>query len=69
MAKVIVDVPTEKFSAFISLIRKIGLSKHAIQSKMNEPAFTAVVKKWTSSVSGQFGPGSWEANCNELEFE
>lgn len=72
MATVILDVPSEKVSSFMSMIVKLGLNKHSISSglsgkkhavKKSNVNTTHYSNNWNTTVS------NWDFNKNQLEFE
>ncbi len=79
MARVILDVPSEKMSSFVRMVMQLGIDKHSISSNFNgseEPAPTPAprqqregffsgnrLRSFTSKLL------DWDRNRNELEFE
>jgi hypothetical protein len=73
MARVILDVPSEKMGSFIRAIMQLGIEKHAISSEREaaesarpgrESLFSGKrFKDFTSKLL------DWDRNRNELEFE
>lgn len=65
MAKVILDIPTEKMSTFLKLVLQLGISDNAIQSKSNmKPNKKDLLAQISSHLLFD-----WEFFSNELEFE
>ena len=65
MAKVILDIPTEKMSTFLKLVLQLGISDIAIQSKSNmKPNKKDLLAQISSHLLFD-----WEFFSNELEFE
>jgi hypothetical protein len=73
MARVILDVPSEKMGSFIRMIMQLGIDKHSISSEREvtetarperEKFFSR--KNFASFTSKLF---DWDRNRNELEFE
>lgn len=73
MARVILDVPSEKMGSFIRAIMQLGIDKHAISSEREvaesarperESIFSG--KRFKNFTSKLF---DWDRNRNELEFE
>jgi hypothetical protein len=73
MARVILEVPTEKMQPFLQLITKLGLEKHAIASgyDSNEIKRSTGLKKYQpfKLFAEKFLLFDWEFFSNELEFE
>lgn len=75
MARVILDVPTEKMQSFIQLIMKLGIDKHSIASQQQPDKHSSL--RTSSSKPGKrvrlfrdkFLLFDWEFFSNELEFE
>jgi len=73
MARVILDVPSEKMGSFIQAMMSLGIDKHAISSESEPPQ---QVKKGKDGIfSGKAFSNftaflfDWDRNRNELEFE
>ena len=73
MARVILDVPSEKMGSFIRMIMQLGIDKHAISSEREvtessrperESLFSG--RRFKNFTSKLF---DWDRNRNELEFE
>jgi hypothetical protein len=73
MARVILDVPSEKMGSFIRAIMQLGIDKHSISSEREatasarperESIFSG--KRFKNFTSKLF---DWDRNRNELEFE
>lgn len=71
MARVILDVPSEKIRSFLHLISKLGIEKHSISSSFFLKKKGKLSDQEVSyKISHQRLPGySWEFFKNELEFE
>jgi hypothetical protein len=71
MARVVLDIPTEKIPGFIQLILKLGIDKHAISSSLSEKKDFPKTKisKPFRLFSQKFLLFDWEFFSNELEFE
>lgn len=80
MARVILDVPTEKMSSFVRLVMQLGIDKHSISSNFDgreEPAPTPSSRQRESFFAGTGNRirsftsklFDWDRNRNELEFE
>ena len=71
MARVILDVPTEKMQPFLKAILNLGLDHHAIHSdharRHNQPLSER--KNFLKHFSGPFLLFDWEFFSNELEYE
>ena len=65
MAKVKVDIPTDKMQSFIQAIVNLGLDTSAVLTKRYRKTMTQQ-KKISNSLKKFFG---WEYFSNELEFE
>ena len=65
MAKVKVDIPTDKMQSFIQAIVNLGLDTSAVLTKRYRKTMTHQ-KKLSDSLRKFFG---WEYFSNELEFE
>ena len=69
MARVILDVPSEKMGSFVRMIMQLGIDKHSIGSDNDSaPArqkenFSDKLRSFTSRIL------DWDRNRNELEFE
>lgn len=74
MARVILDVPSEKMGSFIRAIMQLGIDKHSISSEREAAAASARPereslfsgKRFKNFTSKLF---DWDRNRNELEFE
>jgi len=73
MARVILDVPSEKMGSFIRAIMQLGIDKHAISSQKEaaenaRPARESIFsgKRFRNFTTKLF---DWDRNRNELEFE
>ena len=73
MARVILDVPSDKMGSFIRAIMQLGIEKHSISSEretaqtlrpQRESLFSG--KRFRNFTSKLF---DWDRNRNELEFE
>jgi len=72
MAKVIIDMPSEKIQPFIQLIVKLGIERSAIisgQTEMLPEPVSDVPFKPLILFSERFVLFDWEFFSNELEFE
>jgi len=72
MARVILDVPSEKMKSFIQLISNLGLEKHIIPSGFDSAEVKKnVFKKYKPlhDFRQQFHLFDWDFFSNELEFE
>jgi hypothetical protein len=69
MAKVILDIPTEKITSFLHLITKLGIYEHAISSQANANIPTATINQNLRKLTSKFLLFDWEFFYNELEFE
>lgn len=70
MARIILDVPTEKIKLFIELLMRLGIDKHSIASSFDEEHLKQLQKgKIYRSLAKNFKLPGWEFFCNELEFE
>ncbi|MBY0347889.1 MAG: hypothetical protein GTN67_12965 [Hydrotalea flava] len=72
MARVIVDVPSEKVQPFIELILQMGLDKHTIASDLTEiqnDTEATLVPKPLCLFKEKYLLFDWEFFSNELEFE
>lgn len=68
MAKVILDVPSEKMSSFVKAILSLGLDNHNISAaKFDEPKLSDKIKGGLNNFTRKYF--GWEMNRNELEFE
>lgn len=73
MARVILDVPSEKMGSFIRAIMQLGIEKHAISSQ-KEAGGTARPERESIFSGRRFRNFTsrlfdWDRNRNELEFE
>ena len=73
MARVILDVPSEKMGSFIRAIMQLGIEKHAISSE-REAASSARPERESLFSGKRFKNFTtklfdWDRNRNELEFE
>lgn len=75
MARVILDVPSEKMGSFIRAIMQLGIDKHSISSENERLAAEANRTERESIFSGKRFKNftakllDWDRNRNELEFE
>jgi hypothetical protein len=72
MAKVILEVPSEKMQPFLQLITKLGLEKHSIASGKDSTELKRKnLKNYKPfrSFAQKFLLFDWEFFSNELEFE
>ena len=68
MAKVILDVPSEKMSLFVKAMLSLGLQEHNISTTTaEEPNFTDKIKGRFKNFTRKYL--GWEMNRTELEFE
>lgn len=73
MARVILDVPSEKMGSFIRAMMNLGIEKHSISSDAEMAESPAAEKE--SLFSGKRFKHftarllDWDRNRNELEFE
>ncbi len=66
MARVILDVPSEKMRPFLQSILSLGLDKHSVSSeKFPKKKPLAAFKNFTD----KYLLFDWEFFCNELEYE
>ncbi len=66
MAKVILDVPTDKMQSFIKAVLRLGIDSHAINSNRGKKRrLSDSLKK----ISSSFILFDWEFFSNELEYE
>lgn len=66
MAKVILDIPSDKIHPFLQAVVKLGIKDNRVQSKVNN--LTVVPKMFPIHFS-KFLLFDWEFFSNELEFE
>jgi hypothetical protein len=68
MARVILDIPSDKIHSFLQAVIKLGIKDNAIRSKINE---TPSLKKSFLPVQHitKFLLFDWEFFSNELEYE
>jgi len=71
MARVVLDIPSDKVAGFIQLILKLGIDKHAISSSLSEGAEVVKEKAYKpfQLFSQKFLLFDWKFFSNELEFE
>jgi len=72
MARVILDVPSEKMKSFIQLLSNLGLDQHSITSGFDSAEVKkSMFKKYKPlhNFRQQFLLFDWEFFSNELEFE
>jgi len=69
MAKVVLEVPTEKMQPFLQLVANLGLDKHAIASKHSDDSQLTTERNFFKKLSSKFLLFDWEYFNNELEFE
>ncbi len=71
MARIVLDIPSDKVPGFIQLILKLGIDKHAISSSLSERTEAANAKAYKPFhlFSQKFLLFDWEFFSNELEFE
>lgn len=68
MAKVILDIPSEKMSGFLQAILTLGIDKHAIASNYYA-SFPKQKPNFLKNLSKGILLFDWEFFNNELEFE
>lgn len=72
MARVILDVPTDKMKSFIKAILNLGIDRHAISSTRLRHSLSRSSRKRKISlktISSSFILFDWEFFSNELEYE
>jgi ABC-type transport system involved in Fe-S cluster assembly fused permease/ATPase subunit len=75
MARVILDVPSEKMGSFIRAIMQLGIDKHSISSEKEREVTETSRPERESLFSGKGFKNftaklfDWDRNRNELEFE
>lgn len=75
MARVILDVPSEKMGSFIRAIMQLGIDKHSISSEKERETAEFTRPERESLFSGKRFKNftaklfDWDRNRNELEFE
>jgi len=71
MARVILDVPSEKMNPFIKMIVQLGIEKNAIVSRLSGQASPERAKrrKMFRSFTDKLPSFGWDFFSNELEFE
>ena len=67
MARVILDVPSEKMSLFVKAMLSLGLQEHNISTTDEESNFTDKIKGRFKNFTRKYL--GWEMNRTELEFE
>jgi len=68
MAKVVLDIPRDKMSAFLNLVVKLGIERHAIRPRSARTKGSRISNSKLPSFS-KFLLFDWEFFSNELEFE
>jgi len=69
MAKVVLDIPRDKMSAFLNLIVKLGIERHTIRPRGTRGKHSRLTDKKLYPFSSKFLLFDWEFFSNELEFE
>lgn len=72
MARVILDVPSEKMHSFINAVLSLGIDRHAISSTRlrHRSSHKRSVHEFSlKSISSSFLLFDWEFFSNELEYE
>ncbi|GAC1394955.1 MAG: hypothetical protein NVSMB63_14250 [Sediminibacterium sp.] len=71
MARVILDVPTEKMKSFIRAVLRLGIDRHAISSTHLPQKFPREKRRGISlkRIASSYILFDWEFFSNELEYE
>ncbi|MBN9299626.1 MAG: hypothetical protein J0I41_21675 [Filimonas sp.] len=76
MARVILDIPSEKMHSFLKMVLKLGIDKHAISSEhidgydnRIDMAKKTPIQLHLDKLRSSFLLFDWEFFSNELEFE
>ncbi|SKA02647.1 hypothetical protein [Sediminibacterium ginsengisoli] len=73
MARVILDVPTDKMKSFVKAILNLGLDRHAIRSEAqhSDQGHQRLKKRKNllKAISSSYVLFDWEFFSNELEYE
>jgi hypothetical protein len=69
LAKIVLDIPTDKMPSFLNLIVKMGIDKHAIRPEPTEQTHSKKRHHPLHRFSQKFLLFDWEFYDNELEFE
>lgn len=70
MARVVLDVPSEKIQPFVQMVLALGIEKHRISSNAFQTTSAKEQKNnWFPDVHFRPYSPAWELNKNELEFE
>jgi hypothetical protein len=73
MARVILDVPSEKMHSFINAVLSLGIDRHAISSarmrRHRSPGRRRREEILLKNISSSFLLFDWEFFSNELEYE
>lgn len=69
MAKVILDVPSDKMQPFLKAVLRLGIDRHAIRSNRKARSLQLHQQNTLHKIASSFILFDWEFFCNELEYE